>query len=110
MAGDTIGELGQHHRIILIARAVTTQAPAHVHFLGFSHRHLADFRMAILAVETGCNMRTMTVINKIGEQRHRYPRDLFIAVYVGVQLVQLGTGLGNILVAAITLGNGWQPG
>jgi hypothetical protein len=50
MTGNTIGQFGQHDRIILKAGLVTVETPTHVHFLGYSHRHLADFAMAVLAI------------------------------------------------------------
>jgi hypothetical protein len=67
MASDAIGQLGQHCRIILEPGTVTPQTPTHIHFLRLGNGHLTDLCMAILTIETGCNMRTMAVIDKIRE-------------------------------------------
>ena len=110
MASDAICQFGQHRRVILEACTVTAQTPTHIHFLRLSNRHLPDLSVTVLAVETGCNMRTMAVVDKIREKRHRYPRNGFVAINVRRQFIQFGTGFGDILVTAITLGNGGQPG
>jgi hypothetical protein len=69
---------------------------------------LANFCVAIFAVETGCYMRAMAVIDKVGEQRDGYPGDLLIPVDVRLQLVQFRAGFGDLLMAAIAFGYGWQ--
>jgi hypothetical protein len=65
MASHTIGQFGQHDWIVLKARAVTAQTPTHIHFLRLGEGHLADLRMAIFAVEAGCNVRAVAVVDKV---------------------------------------------
>ncbi|HEX7619738.1 MAG TPA: hypothetical protein VF359_00900 [Anaerolineales bacterium] len=104
MASHTIGQFGQHNWVILVPCAVTAQTPTHIHFLRLCNRHLANLSMAILTVETGCNVRTMAVIDKVRQNRYRYPFNGFVILNVLSQLVQFGTSFCDLLMTASTRG------
>ena len=102
MAGHTIGQPGQHDRVVPGPHTVTIQAPAHIHFLRCGNGHLADFAMAILAVDPGCNMWAVAEENKIRQDCHRNPDDGCGIFYKTCQFVRIGVGFAGLLVAAIT--------
>ncbi len=108
MAGDAIGQLGQHDRIILIPRSVAIQAPAHIHRLGLGDGHLADFSMAVLTVQTRRDVRPVTVVDEVWQDCHGGPVDRLVVLDGLQQLVDLRRPFLDLLVAAIALGNGWQ--
>ncbi len=87
MTGYTIGQLGQHNRIVFKFSAVTTDTPAHIHQLWLRHRHLADFTVTIFAMQTGCNVRTVTEINEIWQYGNRYPWDWLVVLHVCCQFI-----------------------
>jgi hypothetical protein len=108
MANHTIGQFGQHDGIVLEPRAVTVQTPTHIHFLRHGDGHLADFCMAILAVETGCYVWTVAEVDKVRQYRYRYPQNGFFIFDIGCQFVRFGAGFGDLLMAGTTHGRGWQ--
>ena len=52
---------------------MAVQTPTHIHFLRHGGDHLADLSMAILAIQTGSNVWTMTEENKVRQNSHRNP-------------------------------------
>ncbi len=100
MASDTIGQFGQHYRIILETGAMAIQAPAHIHLLRNSHCHLAKLAMAILTIQACCNMRTMAKINEIRNNRNRYPWNGFVILDKSYKLIDLRISNGDLLVAS----------
>lgn len=108
MACHTIGQPGQHNGIVLVPRAVTVQTPTHIHFLRLGDGHLADLSMAILAVETVCNVWTVAEVDKVRQYRYRYPQNGFVIFDIRCHFVQFGAGFGDLLMAGITHGRGWQ--
>lgn len=110
MTGNAIGQLGQHDRIVFEARPVTVETPAHVHLLGDGHSHLADLAVALFAVQSGGNMRTVTEINEVWQNGNRHPGDGLVSLDVGNQLVNFRIADGDLLVTAPAFGFGWQSG
>ena len=110
MTGNAIGQLGQHDRIICEARAVTAETPAHVHLLGDGDRHLADLAVALFAVQSGGDVRTVAEINKVRQDGNRHPCDGLVLLDVTDQLVNFRISDGDLLVAAPALGLGGKAG
>ena len=116
MASYTIGQFMHHNRIVLITRAVAVQTPTHIHFLRHCDGHLAKLPVAMLATESGCNMGTVAEVDKIRQECHRHPCYGLVILNITCEFSQflagfsVGTGVGNLLVAAITHCDSGQSG
>ena len=87
MACDTIGQLCKHDRIVCEARAVTVQAPAHVHLVRDGIRHRADLAVALFAMQAGSDMGAVAEVNEIRQDGDRHPGDRFALFHIGDQLI-----------------------
>jgi hypothetical protein len=105
MTSQTIGQFGFRNGIIFVTSAMAVQTPTHVHCLRHGGDHLADLSVAILTIDTGCNMGTVAEGNKIWQNSHRHPGNGLVFLYITCQYAQLeaglgvGAGFGNLLVA-----------
>jgi len=79
MAGATIRELCQSHRIAGKSRSMTVETPTHVHHLWvFGNIYLAHIAMASFAVQACRDMGTMGEMDKVWHLRDWHPGDLFM--------------------------------
>ena len=105
MTSQAIGQFGQFNGIVLVACPMAVQTPTHIHLLRHGSDHLADLSMAILTINTGCDVRTMAEVNKVWQNSHRHPGNGLVFLNITCQYAQLeaglgvGAGFGNLLVA-----------
>lgn len=105
MTSQTIGKFSFRYGIVLVTGAMAVQTPTHIHCLRYGCGHLADLSMAILAINTGIDMGTVTEGYKIRQNCHWHPFYGFVILYITCQNIQsesglrVGTGFGNLLVA-----------
>ena len=107
MACGTIGQFDKLDWIVSSSFAVAVQAPAHIHFLRYGNRHLADLPMAFFTVQTGRDVRAVHKVDEIGQDGDRHPLDWLTALHVGGQFQQLWCLCHNLLVAAPAFIGGW---